>query len=313
MKKDNPLRNNPDHLFEDQASSLSRRGFLKRSGGATIATLAAWQLTAAKARAQSAPITTHSIWESESEIRWEYALKCTRSPDDEIGGIPNVARIPDGWLYSGQGDFDHPRVRGKDEGLQIALYAYGPKTDAIGKTFAFSGTAIGQFSGDVDDDTPQKLFTRDRFTGQLEPGFDSGRGDEIAKAEVDGRLSRLKLIDGEMKKCSWAPRSLTVQKKQEHDLTMSIVIKPDVEIIACAALDIAKTSKEFSLEYNPVEGDSGLQGGLNYTVTRPASSRKEEAIVTWEFIVVRRRKGSSDEWKDWGNYSLEPLPSPSGL
>lgn len=52
MKKDNPLRNNPSSPFGNEVSSLSRRGFLKRSGGATIATALSWGLANHKVGAE---------------------------------------------------------------------------------------------------------------------------------------------------------------------------------------------------------------------------------------------------------------------
>ncbi|MDQ8192600.1 twin-arginine translocation signal domain-containing protein [Roseibacillus persicicus] len=48
MKKEDPLRNQP-RSFGANENSLSRRGFLKRSGGATVAAVLAWNVSADRA------------------------------------------------------------------------------------------------------------------------------------------------------------------------------------------------------------------------------------------------------------------------
>ena len=60
MKTDNPFRPNSISPFDREKNSLSRRGFLKRSGGATVAVAISWSLTTKAVRASNGSETDTS-------------------------------------------------------------------------------------------------------------------------------------------------------------------------------------------------------------------------------------------------------------
>jgi hypothetical protein len=156
-------------------NSISRRSFLKRTGGATAATLVAWHSLQSTARATETPSGGGSG--TRTEIKYKFVV--TATPDET-----NPEQVETGWKNKKiPATGDHPANTIKagpwDSGINefYGLYAFTGSGPAKGETTSITmgGTANG------------KLFEDDWGDGEGNWYADDDDLEAVAEASLSGR------------------------------------------------------------------------------------------------------------------------------
>jgi len=283
----------PEVGFSSGSSGPSRRKFLKRSGGATVGSLIMWHGLAEKARGV--------VENNESNVSWEYTLRCKKHPmPNDPGnpvGLPDLHISPNAnWFVKGTKACDGDTY----EVLSLTLDGRGPVAGAVSDRFVFRGTLSADYNDDADDEN----------TGDDQLGIDIQHQVIGASISEEASIEIMKDTSDGSIYCNFDPSDITpadidVDSSNTNGLTENKsmectgAITPATTMTALAA--ILTSSQSHSVGFNAGLANVGV-AGASYSLSSEGTTNKVKKTLKWEIEVVRRPKGTLiggwTHWKD---------------
>ena len=338
-----------DDLPSAAAHPVTRRSFMKRTGGATVATLVAWNLaTKEMARAETGG---DSGGGTDSQTAYIWGLVCVADPSivgtakGEHGN--DGAKHPDReWFYRNVATW--PR----DNGVAIEIRGKGPVAcakDSLGNhvitdadvrgSFTVRGRIKAYISNDIDDGDPYwgGVFdgdekTNDNVNHDMIALDEDGFPDATLSIDRNGNVSFVPVplvftsIQDNCKLDFFDPLDNDSLSNLKFQLIGGGGVTPAMQVIGGAAranIDDTTWEMGFSVQGGLAadkEGGPEINAGITFKLTFKHLPISTQRTLSWNFHKVRRWKmpdGSTGPWEDMGfawpsNVSLEnhQLPPP---